>query len=178
MADVVSFRKEESNGPLLREFNGPVLRLTLNNPPANVLSTALMEALLAALEEASVSKEIKVVVIAATGKLFSAGHDLKEMTSHRADPDGGRAFFERTIRLAAEVMLTITRLPQAVIAEVDGLATAAGCQLGRQLRSRDLHRHVDLLHPRREYRSFLFYADGRLDARCPSQAGDGDAFDR
>lgn len=122
-------QEEESNGPLLREFNGPVLRLTLNNPPANVLSTALMEALLAALEEASVSKEIKVVVIAATGKLFSAGHDLKEMTSHRADPDGGRAFFERTIRLAAEVMLTITRLPQAVIAEVDGLATAAGCQL-------------------------------------------------
>lgn len=129
MADVVSFRKEESNGPLLREFNGPVLRLTLNNPPANVLSIALMEALLAALEEASVSKEIKVVVIAATGKLFSAGHDLKEMTSHRADADGGRAFFERTIRLAAEVMLTITRLPQPVIAEVDGLATAAGCQL-------------------------------------------------
>ncbi|PST25553.1 enoyl-CoA hydratase [Mesorhizobium plurifarium] len=129
MADVVSLRKEESNGPLLRELNGPVLRLTLNNPPANVLSIALMEALLAALEEAAASKEIKVVVIAATGKLFSAGHDLKEMTSHRADPDGGRAFFEQTIRLAAEIMLTIARLPQAVIAEVDGLATAAGCQL-------------------------------------------------
>jgi enoyl-CoA hydratase/carnithine racemase len=129
MADVVSFRKEEPSGLVLCEAKGPVLRLTLNNPPANVLSIALMEALLAALDEAATSKEIKVVVIAATGKLFSAGHDLKEMTEHRADTDGGRAFFERTIRLAADIMLKITKLPQAVIAEIDGLATAAGCQL-------------------------------------------------
>jgi len=129
MADVVSFRKEEPGGLLLREAKGPVLRLTLNNPPANVLSIALMEALLTALDEAATSKEIKVVVIAATGKLFSAGHDLKEMTQHRADAGGGRAFFERTIRLAADIMLKISKLPQAVIAEIDGLATAAGCQL-------------------------------------------------
>ncbi|THK39880.1 enoyl-CoA hydratase [Ensifer sp. MPMI2T] len=129
MADVVSFRKEEPNGLLLREVNGPVLRLTLNNQPANVLSIALMEALLAEFDAVASSKDIKVIVIAASGKLFSAGHDLKEMTLHRADEDRGRAFFERTIRLAADLMLKITRVPQAVIAEIDGLATAAGCQL-------------------------------------------------
>ncbi|MBB4185222.1 enoyl-CoA hydratase/carnithine racemase [Sinorhizobium terangae] len=129
MADVVSFRKEEPNGLLLREVNGPVLRLTLNNQPANVLSIALMEALLAEFDSVASSKDIKVIVIAAAGKLFSAGHDLKEMTLHRTDEDRGRAFFERTIRLAADLMLKITRVPQAVIAEIDGLATAAGCQL-------------------------------------------------
>ncbi|WFU49628.1 enoyl-CoA hydratase [Sinorhizobium terangae] len=129
MADVVSFRKEEPNGLLLREVNGPVLRLTLNNQPANVLSIALMEALLAEFDSVASSKDIKVIVIAAAGKLFSAGHDLKEMTLHRTDEDCGRAFFERTIRLAADLMLKITRVPQAVIAEIDGLATAAGCQL-------------------------------------------------
>jgi enoyl-CoA hydratase/carnithine racemase len=129
MADVVAFRKEEPNGLLLREANGAVLRLTLNNPPANVLSVVLLEALAAELDAVAVSKEIKVVVIAASIKVFSAGHDLKEMTQHRADDDGGRGFFERAIRLAADVMLKITRLPQAVIAEIDGLATAAGCQL-------------------------------------------------
>lgn len=129
MADVVSFRKEEPNGLLLRELNGPVLRLTLNNPPANVLSIGMMEALHTALDAIAHSGGIRVVILSASGKLFSAGHDLKEMTAHRADADGGRAFFETTIRLAAELMMKITRLPQAVIAEIDGLATAAGCQL-------------------------------------------------
>ncbi|CCE95462.1 enoyl-CoA hydratase/isomerase family protein [Sinorhizobium fredii HH103] len=129
MADVVAFKKEEPNGLLLREANGPVLRLTLNNPPANALSIALMQALAAELDAVAVVKEIKVVAIAATGKVFSAGHDLKEMTLHRADEDGGKAFFEGAIRLAADIMLKIAKLPQAVIAEIDGLATAAGCQL-------------------------------------------------
>lgn len=129
MADVVSFKKEEPNGLLLREQSGPVLRLTLNNPPANVLSIAMMEALHAEFDAVATSKDIRVVVLAATGKLFSAGHDLKEMTAHREDDDRGRAFFERTIRLCGDLMLKITRLPQAVIAEIDGLATAAGCQL-------------------------------------------------
>ncbi|ASY62361.1 Enoyl-CoA hydratase [Sinorhizobium sojae CCBAU 05684] len=129
MADVVAFRKEEPGGLLLREANGPVLRLTLNNPPANALSLALLEALAAEFDAVASSKDVKVIVIAASGKVFSAGHDLKELTLHRADEDGGRAFFERAVRLAADIMVKITSLPQAVIAEIDGLATAAGCQL-------------------------------------------------
>lgn len=132
MAEVVSFKKsagEAGEGPVLSALSHGVLRLTLNNPPANALSIATMEALMVALETAGSDPEVRVVILAASGKLFSAGHDLKEMTAHRADPDRGRAFFEKTMRLCADLMLRITHLPKPVIAEVDGLATAAGCQL-------------------------------------------------
>ncbi len=111
------------------EQRGAVLRLTLENPPANLLSLAVMEGLQAEFEAARGEKSVRVVVIAAAGKLFSAGHDLKEMTAHRADADGGKAFFERTFAACARLMQSIVDLPQAVIAEVDGVATAAGCQL-------------------------------------------------
>ena len=133
MADVVSFRKDDDgealSGPLVVALSGGVLRLTLNSPPANALSIALMEALHAELDRAAENPEVRVVILAAAGKLFSAGHDLKEMTAHRADDDRGRAFFEKTMRLCADLMLKITHLPKPVIAEIDGLATAAGCQL-------------------------------------------------
>ena len=130
MADVVSFRKEESTGGLVRvERSGPVVRITLSNPPANALSIAVMEALGDALDAAAADDAVRVVVLASTGKVFSAGHDLKEMTERRQDADGGRAFFEKTMRMAADIMLKIAALPQPVVAEIDGLATAAGCQL-------------------------------------------------
>jgi enoyl-CoA hydratase/carnithine racemase len=129
MADVVTFRKEEAAGLVRVERAEPILRITLDNPPANALSIATMEALGAALDAAAADDAIRVVVLASTGKVFSAGHDLKEMTARRADADGGRAFFEKTMRMAADIMLKIAALPQPVVAEVDGLATAAGCQL-------------------------------------------------
>ena len=112
-----------------RAQEGPVLRLTLKSPPANALSIAVIEALQAALDAAGDDTSVRVIVIAATGKLFSAGHDLKEMTAHRADEDRGRAFFERTFAECSKLMQSIVELPQPVIAEVDGIATAAGCQL-------------------------------------------------
>ena len=114
---------------VLSEKAGPILRLTLANPPANALSVAVLERLLALLTAARTDKDVRVIVLAAAGKLFSAGHDLKEMTAARAQPDRGRAFFERTMALCAEVMQAIVNHPKPVIAEVDGLATAAGCQL-------------------------------------------------
>ncbi len=129
MADVVALRNPEDTGPLISGHEDGVLRLTLNTPPANALSIAMMERLKSALEDSAQDPAVRVVVIGAAGKVFSAGHDLKELTLHRADPDGGRAFFARTMALCAELMLTIVRLPKPVIAEVDGLATAAGCQL-------------------------------------------------
>jgi enoyl-CoA hydratase/carnithine racemase len=129
MADIVPLHKEEPKGPVLSEISGHVLRLTLNNPPANVLSIALLEALIAELDAVAPSEDIRVVILAASGSLFSAGHDLKELTAHRADEDQGTAFFEKSLRLCADLMLKINRLPQPVIAEIDGLATAAGCQL-------------------------------------------------
>jgi enoyl-CoA hydratase/carnithine racemase len=108
---------------------GAILRLSLHNPPANALSTAAMEALQAELDAADGDENVRVVVIAAAGKLFSAGHDLKEMTAHRADPDGGKAFFEHTFALCSRLMQSIAGHTMPVIAEVDGIATAAGCQL-------------------------------------------------
>jgi len=115
--------------PVTRDADGPVLRLTLANPPANALSIATMEAMMEALADARADDAVRVIVIAAAGKVFSAGHDLKEMTLHRADADRGRAFFEKTMRLCADMMQAIVTHPKPVIAEVDGLATAAGCQL-------------------------------------------------
>ncbi|QLF70082.1 enoyl-CoA hydratase [Peteryoungia desertarenae] len=132
MAEVVSFRMDGSDrgeGPVLMERRDGALRLTLNSPPTNSLSIAVMEQLHAGLRLAEEDASIRLVVIASTGKVFSAGHDLKELTAHRSDDDGGRAFYERSMRLCADLMLAITRLPKPVIAEVDGLATAAGCQL-------------------------------------------------
>jgi enoyl-CoA hydratase/carnithine racemase len=111
------------------ERDGPTLRLTLQNPPANLLSLAVMQALQGELEAARDDAGVRVVVIAAAGKLFSAGHNLKEMTAHRADADGGKAFFEQTFAACAQLMQSIAELPKPVIAEVGGVATAAGCQL-------------------------------------------------
>jgi enoyl-CoA hydratase/carnithine racemase len=111
------------------ERNGPVLRLTLDNPPANALPVELMEALQRELDRAAPDDTVRVIVIAGSGKLFSAGHDLKEMTAHRADADNGRAFFERTFALCSRLMQSIVEHAKPVIAEIDGFATAAGCQL-------------------------------------------------
>ena len=132
MAEVVSFKKEADKamqGPVISSLADGILRLVLDNPPANVLSIAVLEALHAELDRAAEDKDVRVIVIASTGNLFSAGHDLKELTAHRTDPDNGRAFFDKTMRLCSDLMLKITHLPKPVIAEVDGLATAAGCQL-------------------------------------------------
>jgi enoyl-CoA hydratase/carnithine racemase len=114
---------------LIEAQEGPILRLTLNNPPANALSLDLIAALHAAIDSASEDPSVRVVVIAAAGKLFSGGHDLKEMTAHRSDADKGRAFFEQTFGFCSLLMRSIVELPQPVIAQVDGIATAAGCQL-------------------------------------------------
>jgi enoyl-CoA hydratase/carnithine racemase len=129
MADVVALKRSEARGPIEVERIGPMLRIALANPPANTLSVALMEALQGELDRARDDADVRLVVIAATGKIFSAGHDLKEMNAHRKDADRGRAFFEATMGRCAALMQTIVRLPKPVVAEVDGPASAAGCQL-------------------------------------------------
>ena len=113
---------------LLSALEHGVLRLTLNRPHArNALSSALMAALQAALDGADAAA--RVVVIAANGPVFSSGHDLKEMNARRADPDKGQAAFAGLFRQCSRLMQAIVRHPLPVIAEVQGLATAAGCQL-------------------------------------------------
>lgn len=129
MAEILAMRRVEPQGPVIAVLSQGILRLTLANPPANALSLATIAALQAELDRVREEKAVRVVVIAGSGKLFSAGHDLKEMTAHRSDADKGRAFFERTFSACSTMMQAIVALPKPVIAEVDGIATAAGCQL-------------------------------------------------
>jgi len=115
---------------LLRETMGPIAVLTLNRPAArNSLSEAMIAELHAALDGIAVDKSIRAVVIAANGTAFSAGHDLKEMTARRSDPDRGRAHFAELMNACSAMMQAIVRLPKPVVAAVQGIATAAGCQL-------------------------------------------------
>jgi enoyl-CoA hydratase/carnithine racemase len=109
---------------------GGVRLLTLNRAGArNALSQGLMAALQEALDAAAADKTVRVVVIAADGPAFSSGHDLKEMTAHRADPDKGKAFFAALFAQCSKLMQAIVRHPKPVIAQIQGIATAAGCQL-------------------------------------------------
>jgi enoyl-CoA hydratase/carnithine racemase len=115
-----------SNEPvLLRRDEGRVAILTLNRPHAmNALSGELIDALQAEFDRLAKDKEIRCVVIEATGRAFSTGHDLKEVTSTR-----DYAFHHDLLTRCSAMMMSIKRLPQPVIAKVHALATAAGCQL-------------------------------------------------
>lgn len=115
---------------LLAERNGAVLRLTLNRPAArNALSSALMRLLLEALERSATDEDLRAIVIASAGPVFCAGHDLKELSAHRAERDHGREAFASLFTQCAKLMQAIIRHPRPVIAEVQGAAVAAGCQL-------------------------------------------------
>lgn len=107
-----------------------ILRLTLNDTRRrNALSEAMLTRLGAALADAGANRAVRVVVLAANGPAFCAGHDLKELTAGRAAPDGGRAYFAKIMALCSGVMQAIVTCPKPVMAEVTGVATAAGCQL-------------------------------------------------
>ncbi len=123
------------NAPLadslvLAHRDGAVLRLTLNRPSArNALSEALMAALQSALDDAAGDRSVRAIVLAAEGIAFSSGHDLKEMSAGRKDADNGRAAFTALFAQCSRLMQTIVRHPKPVVAQVQGIATAAGCQL-------------------------------------------------
>ena len=109
---------------------GGVLRLTLNDAGTrNSLSEAMMAALASALDAAAAEPSVRVIVLAALGPAFSSGHNLKEITARRADPDKGAAYFAQLFATCARLMMSIVKHPKPVIAEVQGLASAAGCQL-------------------------------------------------
>jgi len=115
---------------LLREDHGPITVLTMNRGDArNALSAELVAALREHLEDLSRSLSIKAIIIAANGPVFCAGHDIRELESHRQDGDGGKCFFARTFSASSALMLEIMACPKPVIAAVTGTATAAGCQL-------------------------------------------------
>ena len=115
---------------LERNDTNAIATLTLNTPEKlNALSDAMLAALQTELNEIAATPTIRAVIIKGVGKAFCAGHDLKEMTAGRQAEDGGRAYFKDLFDRCAAMMLTIQRMPQPVIAQAHGIATAAGCQL-------------------------------------------------
>ena len=120
-----------SNDILTRESTDEgVLRLTLNdNGRRNALSEAMLDRLAEEMSIAASDAKVRVVVLAANGPAFCAGHDLKEMTAAREHDDGGKDYFTMLMSKCANVMQSIVNNPKPVIAEVAGVATAAGCQL-------------------------------------------------
>ena len=104
--------------------------LTLNQPKSiNALSEAMLTALSDRFDEIAQDRSVKVLILRSAGDHFCAGHNLKEMTARRADPDGGFQYFQDLFATCSAMMLRVVRLPQPVIAEIKGIATAAGCQL-------------------------------------------------
>lgn len=115
---------------LKRTDDDGVAILTLNAPGSiNALSEAMLAALSDAFDEIGGDCSVMAVILRSAGDHFCAGHNLKEMTSRRADPDGGFQYFQELFATCSAMMLRVVRLPQPVIAEVKGIATAAGCQL-------------------------------------------------
>ena len=116
--------------PLMVTARDGICRIVLNMPQKrNALSEEMIAALSAELKNAETDKAVRVIIIAANGPAFSAGHDLKQMSAARSHDDGGRAYYQEVMTACSTMMQQIVRHPKPVIAEVSGVATAAGCQL-------------------------------------------------
>ena len=115
---------------LEREVTGAVMHLRMNAPERlNALSDEMIAALHGALDDVAEDRSVRAVILSGAGKGFCAGHDLKQMTAGRQNADGGVAYFKDLFDRCAAMMARIQSLPQPVIAQVHGIATAAGCQL-------------------------------------------------
>ena len=113
-----------------RDDDNGVVTLTLSTPQnRNALSLAMIEALIAVFDSIAGDEKARVVVLAGEGPALSSGHDLKEMQAHRNDIDRGREFYAELFARCSVLMQAIVALPKPVVAAVEGVATAAGCQL-------------------------------------------------
>lgn len=120
----------ETTAPVLLDRSEGIATITLNRPASlNALSEDMLAALQAALDQIAADRTVRVVILRGAGAHFCAGHNLKEMTARRQDADGGSAYFNTLFATCSKMMMSITNLPQPVIAQVQGIATAAGCQL-------------------------------------------------
>ncbi len=120
----------EIQPPVLRDVVDGVATLTLNDPRRlNALAEGMLAAVTEEMTALAADTSIRAIIIRGAGKHFCAGHDLRQMSAHRADADGGHAYFEELFEACSTMMLSFVRAPQPVIAEVTGVATAAGCQM-------------------------------------------------
>lgn len=117
--------------PILeRHVTGAIAHLHMNAPERlNALSDEMLAALQREFDHLRQDRSVRAVILSGAGKAFCAGHDLKQMTAARQAPDGGKAAFRDLFDRCAQMMQSIQSLPQPVIAQVHGIATAAGCQL-------------------------------------------------
>jgi enoyl-CoA hydratase/carnithine racemase len=122
---------DTANAPiLLRGDIDGIALLSLNRPQQrNTLSEAMLTALAGEFAAIAADKSVRAVVLSHNGPAFSSGHDMKEMTAHRGDADRGRAYFKALMEQCSALMMSVRKLPQPVIAAVEGVAAAAGCQL-------------------------------------------------
>ncbi len=115
---------------LERHDTNSIAHLKMNAPEKlNALSEEMLSALQSQFDNLQNDRQIRAVILSGSGKAFCAGHDLKEMTAGRQAEDGGKAYFTELFQKCASMMTSIQKLPQPVIAQVHGIATAAGCQL-------------------------------------------------
>jgi enoyl-CoA hydratase/carnithine racemase len=129
-SSVRAARVVEAEPALVRDNVGSIAVLTLNRPKTrNTLTEAVLAAIAEELTAIAKAPSVRAVILTAKGPAFSGGHDLKELTARRSDHDDGRAYFRHVMLTCSAMMQQIVRLPQPVIAAVQGTATAAGCQL-------------------------------------------------
>ena len=115
---------------IIEDLKDSILKITLNNPSQqNTLSLDFINDLKKIIDKADKNDEVKVIILSSSGKVFSAGHNLKEIKSHREDKDQGLQFFTTLINSCSDLMINIINNSKPIIAEVSGIATAAGCQL-------------------------------------------------
>ena len=129
MLNSSTIESNTNNSVAISQKNG-VFRIEMSRPAnMNALSLEMMLGIANALDQANQNSDAKVILITGSAYIFCAGHDLKELTQHRSDSDGGKEFYATTMKACSELMQKIVLLPKPVIAVVNGVATAAGCQL-------------------------------------------------
>ena len=112
------------------ELKNNILQITLNNPKQqNTLSETMIKQLDDKLQQGSRDNSVKVIILSSTGPVFCAGHNLKDLNSKRAESDRGKSYYEKIFKNCSTLMMNITNNPKPIIAAIDGIATAAGCQL-------------------------------------------------
>ena len=164
---------------LPQERQAGIVRLTLTDPKTrNSLSEAMMAELVLALDDLRRDDTARVIVIAAEGPAFCSGHNLKEITAHRQDGDRGAAYFTKLMAQCATLMQAIVHHPLPVIAEIQAVASAAGCQLVASCDLAVAAEPTRFATPGVNIGPLLLDTDGRPVAQRGAQTCDGDAAHR
>ena len=174
MENLAADLSNSSSPDLYRQDIDAIATITLNKPQQyNPLSQTMLAQLQQTLEEIADDESVRVVILAAKGRAFCAGHDLKEIRSHKIE-----SFARELFAQCSKMMLTITQIPQPVIAQVQGIATAAGCQLVANCDLAIASTESKIRSIRRKSWALLLDTRSRLKSQHISQKCDGNAVNR